>query len=106
MFPPKSSYYQISVHFGENQKSPCLTCNAQLCSVHRGTSVPCSGAVSFIIKPLLCILCKDAALGLDTFIINEMYYSNQITFQPTNTHSCFENSKAPWDCLGYNGHLA
>lgn len=104
MFPHKNSYYQRSTHFGENELSPCLICNAPLHSVHGGSSVPCSAAVSFTIKSWFCILCKEAALGLDAFIINEMYYSNQITFQSKNTHFSLENNKAPWGFLGYNGH--
>lgn len=38
---------------------------------------------------------RRAALGLDAFIINEKNCSNQITFQPKNTHLSFENNKAP-----------
>lgn len=50
---------------------------------------------SFTIKSWFCILCKEAVLSMDAFIINEMYYFNQITFQPMNTHFSFENNKAP-----------
>lgn len=99
MFTHKTSYYQRSIHFGENQQSPCLICNAQQYSVRRSSSVPCSGTVSFTVyqnKSWFCTLCKGAALGLDAFVKNEMYYSNQITFHPKNTHFRFENNKAPW----------
>jgi len=104
MFPHKTSYCQRSIHFAENQQNPCLICNAPLYSVRRSSSMPCSGAVSLTVKSWFCLLCKKVALGLDAFIINEMYYSNQITFQPKNTNFCFENNKAPWGFLGYNGH--
>lgn len=83
--------------------SPCLICNTQLCPVH---SVLCLGAVSFTLTSWVCIMFKEAVLVWDVFIINQMYYSNQITFQPKNTHFSFENNKGPWRFLGYSGHYS
>lgn len=39
----------------------------------------------------------------NVFIIQEMYYPNQIAFQPKNTHVLFEINEAPWRFLGYSG---
>lgn len=84
--------------------SPCLICNTDQCPVRRGSSVPCFGAVSFTLRSWVSILFKEAALVWDVFIINEVYYSSQITFQLKNAYFSFENNKAPWSFLGYTGH--